>query len=254
MREITNMRMIPYDLVPCTRRVIWCHKMIFRSSPIVVIHVPERQQGQSYADATAAVRELTEFGLRVVIDGSPNAISPELEITERQVIHYVDMMNKEMIESIDQLANVVQFLKRYGLHDAVWKVLGGNPTRYLQLKRIFDMNEQGAEKATIEGVKKYLLSNLESARTKNVYRCPENTKSIIKMFRQKKGLPLYITELEKGGILVDYPNKVFREIHEGSYVAPVRPAVGLIISENIDTTDDAVRFLASLYSTIPDTK
>ena len=107
MREITNVRMIPNDLAASTRRVIWCHNMIFRSSPIVVVKVPERQQGQSYADVTGTVMQLTEIGLRIIVDGSPNSIPPELERTGRALIQDIDLMDKDTIESIDQLANLV---------------------------------------------------------------------------------------------------------------------------------------------------
>jgi hypothetical protein len=42
-------------------------------------------------------------------------------------------------------------------------------------------------------------------------------------------------ELEAMGVLLDYPNKVFREVEtaEDWYIAPSSPAVSLIISENI---------------------
>ena len=42
-------------------------------------------------------------------------------------------------------------------------------------------------------------------------------------------------ELEAEGFLLDYPNKVFREVvtMEDSYIVPSSPAVSLIITENI---------------------
>ena len=42
-------------------------------------------------------------------------------------------------------------------------------------------------------------------------------------------------ELEAEGLLLDYPNKVFREVvtMEDSYIVPSSPAVALIISENV---------------------
>ena len=51
-------------------------------------------------------------------------------------------------------------------------------------------------------------------------------------------------ELEAEGLLLDYPNKVFREVVtiEGSYIVPSSPAVSLIISENIQS-DEGVREL-----------
>jgi hypothetical protein len=53
-----------------------------------------------------------------------------------------------------------------------------------------------------------------------------------------------MSELEAEGLLLDYPNKVFREVDtiEDSYIVPSSPAVSLIISENIQS-DEGVREL-----------
>ena len=46
---------------------------MFKRSPIIVIRVPERQIDEKYAQVTSAVRALADdFGLRVIVDGSPN--------------------------------------------------------------------------------------------------------------------------------------------------------------------------------------
>ena len=46
------------------------------------------------------------------------------------------------------------------------------------------------------------------------------------------------------GLLLDYPNKVFREVKniEGWYIEPSSPAISLIIAENIQS-DEGVREL-----------
>jgi hypothetical protein len=85
MREITDIRHFYFSLPDSMNRVMWFYSLFFRP-PIVVIRVPERQQGQQYADVTAAVRGLAdEFGLRVIVDGSPNSIPPELQATVKQL-------------------------------------------------------------------------------------------------------------------------------------------------------------------------
>jgi hypothetical protein len=45
-------------------------------------------------------------------------------------------------------------------------------------------------------------------------------------------------EFEKIGLLLDYPNQVFREVDtlEDSYIEPSSPAVSLIISENVQNS------------------
>ena len=44
-----------------------------------------------------------------------------------------------------------------------------------------------------------------------------------------------MAELEAMGLLLDYPNKVFREVKtmEDWYIVPSSPAISLIISENV---------------------
>ena len=53
-----------------------------------------------------------------------------------------------------------------------------------------------------------------------------------------------MAELKAMGLLLDFPNKVFREVKtmEGWYIVPSSPAVSLIISENIQS-DEGVREL-----------
>ena len=48
----------------------------------MVIRVPERESGEPYAQVTSAVRDLADlYGLRVVVDGSPNSLPPTLLAT-----------------------------------------------------------------------------------------------------------------------------------------------------------------------------
>ena len=44
-----------------------------------------------------------------------------------------------------------------------------------------------------------------------------------------------MTELKAMGLLLDFPNKVFREVKtmEDWYIVPSSPAISLIISENV---------------------
>jgi hypothetical protein len=57
-----------WDLTANTERVLFFYKLLFRSSPIVVISVPERASGEAYAGVTAATRELTDkFGCALAV-------------------------------------------------------------------------------------------------------------------------------------------------------------------------------------------
>ena len=78
----------------------------------MVISVPERLSGQNYADAPAAVKYLADlYGLRVVVDGSSNSTPPELLATKREIVVVVEPMSKELIDSIPEFKDLIDFLK-----------------------------------------------------------------------------------------------------------------------------------------------
>ncbi|RYH07974.1 hypothetical protein EON65_41280, partial [archaeon] len=133
--EVTGIRVRFFQLAANTQRVLFFYNFMFKRPPIVVLRVPERQKGQQYADVTAAVRALADdYGLRVVVDGSPNSLPPELLTTKRQRVHLVEPMPREMIESIPEYNEFVQTLRRFYLDNAVWQVLGGCPAEYLEIR------------------------------------------------------------------------------------------------------------------------
>jgi hypothetical protein len=214
----------------------------------VVIRVPERLSGQNYADVPAAVRDLADlYGLRVVVDGSPNSLPPELLATKRETVFAVEPMSKEQIESIPEFKDLVDFLKSHNLDEPVWKVLGGSPIDYLKLKKLFIKMLSLSDTASdvfVNQVKDHLQSVLSDTFNKNVLNSSSTTKQIIKIFREKKTTKIPKAELEAEGFLLDYPNKVFREVKtmEGWYIVPSSPAVSLIITENIQN-DKGVREL-----------
>ena len=57
-------------------------------------------------------------------------------------------------------------------------------------------------------------------------------------------------ELEDQGYLLDFPNKVFREVERDKhrFVEPASSAVGLIIQENILSDDDVAELVEKLFS------
>jgi hypothetical protein len=99
--------------------------------------VPERESGEPYAQVTSAVRDLADlYGLRVVVDGPSNSIPPELLSTKRENVIAVEPMSKELIESIPEFKDLIDFLKSHNLDEPVRKVLGGSPIDYLKLKKL----------------------------------------------------------------------------------------------------------------------
>jgi hypothetical protein len=242
LREITGIQVEFFKPVGSARRVLFFYSLLFKLPPTVVIRVPERQVGEKYAQVTSAVRSLADdFGLRVIVDGSPNSIPPELLTTNRETVIAVEPMTREQIESIPEFEGFVGFLKSHQLDCPVWKVLGGSPAKYLKLKEMIDelSLSNTATDVIIEQVKNHLQSVLSDALNKNVLNSTTNTKQIIKKFREKKSTKISKAELEAMEFLLDYPNKVFREVKtlDGWFIEPATSAVSLIISENIQ--DDA---------------
>jgi hypothetical protein len=184
------------------------------------------------------------------VDGSPNSIPPELLTTDRETVIAVEPMSREEIESIPELEGFIGFLKSHRLDHRVdcpvWKVLGGSPAKYLKLKeRIDELSlSNTATDVIIEQVKNHLQSVLSDALNKNIAKSSSNTKAIINIFREKKKMKFAQMELEAMGFLLDFPNKVFREVMtlDGWFVESATSAVTLIISENVQN-DAGVREL-----------
>ncbi len=232
------------------RRLLFFYSFLFKRSPIVVINVPVREIGEPYAQVTAAVRDLTDsYGLRVVVDGPPNSLPPTLLATKREIEINVEPMSKEQIDSIPELKDLITFLKSHNLDEPVWKVFGGSPIDYLKLEEAIigkklSLSDNTASEKVVNLVKNRLHSVLTKSLNKNVADSSANTQAIIDAFREKKIIRIPKTKLKAMGLLLDFPNEVFREVKtmEGSYIVPSSPAVSLIISENIQS-DEGVREL-----------
>lgn len=254
LRAITGIRYNFINPIGSARRLLFFYSFMFKRSPIVVINVPERDTDEKYAQVTSAVRALTdEFGLRVIVDGSPNALPPQLLATEREKVFAVEPMSKEQIESISECQELISFLKRRNLDGTVWKVFGGSPIDYLNLKEDLEfkkmsLSDTASDEQVEAEVKNWLRSILTNSLNKKVAKSSSITKQIIKIFRDKKIINIPITELEAMGILLDSPNKVFREVKklDDFYVEPSTPAVSLIISRNIKIKADVFNLLDNL--------
>ena len=221
----------------------------------MVIRVPERESGEPYAQVTSAVRELADsHGLRVIVYGSPNSIPPTLASTKREIIFDVEPMSKELIESIPELEELINFLKSHNLDEPVWKVLGGSPIDYLKLKKLVGKiltTPNTSSNVVVNQVKNHIQSVLSDSLNKTVADSSSNTKQLMKIFRERKVNKIPKMEIAEMGLLLDYPNNVFREVarKEGWYIVPSSPAVSLIIAENIQTDESVLEFCNKLFKT-----
>eukprot|EP01033_Poteriospumella_lacustris_P005110 gene5109-3650_t len=148
-------------------------------------------------------------------------------------------MSKELMESVPEFKDLIDFLKSHNLDEPVWKVLGGSPIHYKKLNALVVNMLSLRNTATdeiVNQVKDHLESVLLKAFTKTVLSSSANTKHIINIFREKQTTKIPKAELEAMGFPLDYPNKVFRDVFvakEDLYIVPSSPAVSLIISENV---------------------
>eukprot|EP00981_Chlorochromonas_danica_P009369 scaffold2637_cov270-Ochromonas_danica.AAC.2 len=100
--------------------------------------------------------------------------------------------------------------------------------------------------SAVNQVKNHILSVLSIALNKIVLNSSSNTKAIVNVLREKKVTKIPKAELKAMGFLLDYPNKVFREVDtaDDSYIVPSSsPAVSLIISEIVQNDGVGVREL-----------
>ncbi len=189
---------------------------------------------------TSAVINLADlYGLRVVVDSSPNSIPPELLVTKREIVIAVGPMSKEQIESIPEFKGLIGFLKSHNLDEPVYKVFGGSPVDYLNLEETISDNDLALYDTSsihnlevVNRVKSRLYNVLMKVLTKNVGSCSTNTQAIIDDFRKAKAIKIPKMDLKARGFVLDYPNKLFREVDtvEDSYIDPSSPAISLIIT------------------------
>lgn len=254
LREITGFQVNYLQPASNARRVLFFYNLIFKLPPIVVIGVPERLSAQNYADVPAAVRALADnYGLRVIVDGSPNSVPPELLTTRRATVMTVEPMSREQIESIPEFKILIDTLKVHKLDNVVWNVIGGSPIEYFKLNEalssiMLQLPSETISKEFVDEVKKYLLLMLTEALNTNIVNCSENTTGIINFFRDMKVSKIPLTVLKKKGFSLDYPNKVFRIVRLlGEHVVePASPAISLIITENIEDKDGMFKLVAKL--------
>lgn len=135
------------DPRPSAMRVLWWYRCLL-PPPIVVLRVSELSAGAPFAQTAGAVRSLVGCGLRAVIDSSPNSLEPEALATLRQDIMHLAPMPRGLILSLPEYAQLITLLRREGLEDAAWAVLGGVPALYTALHDVLKEVASGDARST----------------------------------------------------------------------------------------------------------
>jgi hypothetical protein len=153
--------------------VLWWYSLIpFVPKPLMIIQSCERNNGDPFAPLTGVVRELTEdYGIQVLVEGTENALQPELFRTYRE--HPISV-EPFLVEELAQLQEFKPFFKQLevsGDRDlcAVVRVLaGGYPTTYTEM---IEETSAGKQEDFASIVKNFLLRMLDAERVTLMSMC-----------------------------------------------------------------------------------
>lgn len=218
------------------RVILWHRFFTLGRSPVVVLAASERKLGQEYADLTGAVRTLVEdYKLRVIVDGSPNSLDESLLRTTRQRVIDIKPMTREMIWKLDQLQGFFEFVKKAGLDDIVFAVLGGIPSRYEELwdNAKTDLKD-GQDAREIIGT--HLCAQISAAIDLVEGFCGSDNDTVaklMKLFQENKVFresTLVANKLQR-----PTPDKVFRKVERGDVkvLIPASNAIGIVLRHGL---------------------
>ncbi len=196
-----------------------------------MLHVPGRRKGQPYASATSAVRLLADdYGIIVIVDGTPNSLPEELLTTKRQRTLNLELMKREDLESVPEFNDLIKFLSDHQLADGVWEVLGGSPVDYVRLMDVYRRNCNVEANEIVVEIKQEIISILRKAQY-SITDSSANTMKIVEFFRVNGVLKISKASLASHKMIFDSPNQVLK--NGGLFLMPSTPAIRLMIKENL---------------------
>jgi len=220
--------------LPSARRVLWCYRTLLRlPPPVVVLRVSERPAGSNCSQVFGAVRSLAELGVCAVIDGSPNSLEPEAIASPRGDVLEIGPMSKEAIASTPEFAALFRVLRREGLEEVVWAVLGGVPAHYAALDDALReaTSAEDAPGVVSRFVRGKLRKAIDRLRKANLH---ESMDPILALFRTSDSVP---ASRLKGVMPLPAPSKVLREVHtddEATAVVPADAAMALVLRHGFE--------------------
>ena len=227
--------MDPFKSAP--KVLFWYRFFTLGRSPIIVINATERKVGEEYASLTGAVRTLVDrYKLRVVVDGSPNSLDESLLRTTRQRVIDIKPMTREMIWQIEELEDLFKFVKEAELESTLFAVLGGIPSRYLELWDNAKIDLQGGNNPR-QVIGAHLCAEIyasiqviEDSKSKS-----NHMEAIIKLFdKDMKWIPrksLTVRRLQQ-----PTPDKVFRRTKRNgiSILIPTSDAICIVLQHSLE--------------------
>jgi hypothetical protein len=192
------------------RRVLWWHALLFRTPATVVLQAAERKPAQAFADLDSAARALArDFGVRVVVDASDNALPGAALATLREMVLEVEPMPRATLEALPELAPLLAALRAARLADVVWAVAGGVPAHYLQLSGQWGAHERRDVAAAVAafalGALKKAVNNVGDAVAADA-----RLQALYDRFRGADVVPY--SALKAAGLSRPSPDKVLRAV------------------------------------------
>ena len=207
---ITRRSLRTMDNSGSTRRVLWWHRLIFRTPATVILQAAERKPTQAFAALDSAARSLTQdYGLRVVIDACNNSLPESANATLRQVSIEVAPMPRSILELVPELASLHVALKTADLADVVWACVGGVPADYRRL----DLMWEGGGRKNLELVVVQFVQDLLNKAMKNrddYVAANKRLQELYVLFRESSEVP-YST-LRNMDLVRPSPDKVLRVV------------------------------------------
>ena len=224
LEAVAGMRSNFMDPRPSALRVLWWYRRLL-PPPIVVLRVSERSSGGSFAQIAGAVRSLVGCGLRAVIDSSPNSLEPEALCTLRQDVLHLAPMPRELLHSLGEHEALVAMLRKEGLEDAVWAVLGGVPALYTALH---DEVKAAAPEGVRSAVAGFLSDQLMGAIVR-LRKCEKPAALLPILAQFRAGAAEVPADVLVEGAALPSPNKVLREAQSGAVYVPADAAMALVL-------------------------
>ncbi len=254
---ITNINPRAIEPSASARRVLWWHRLIFRTPVTVVLRGVERKPAETFAALDSAAKAMThDFGLRVVIDASDNSLPENAKKTMREEAIEVGPMSRAVLESVPELAELLSALKAADLADVVWECVGGVPAKYIQLKGAWEKAGGGVGSDLEAVVEPFLIRLLDQAigdRRANVIANPR-LEELYPLFLKQSEVPIKL--LEQWKLVRPSPDKVLRVKYSStgpSVLVPANAPIAFVLRFALQEPPRLQELKKMLRDTLPPT-